>query len=152
MDDAVVDKLAIQDLKHRDLDGLRFLYKLHYNAVFRTALGMLRNQQLAEDATQEVFVKLPRKILSFDCEGPFKPWLHVVTVNESLTVLRKNKHGDDRTVPLDGVRDLPSQSPKACPETQAEALELRAAFQRAIGLLSPKQRAALVLRYYQDFS
>ena len=134
------------------MEGLRALYELHYNDVFRTALWVVRNQQLAEDSTQEVFIKLPSKILSFDCERPFKPWLHVVAVNESLTALRKNKPGDDRTVPLEGVRDLLSQSPEACPETQVEALELQAALQRVLGLLNPKHSAVLVLRYYQEFS
>lgn len=150
MDDAAREKLAIQDLKRTDMDGLRVLYELHYNAVFRTVLGVVRNQQLAEDGAQEVFLRLPRKILSFDCTRPFKPWLHVVAVNESLTALRKNKPRD--TAPLDGVRNLPSGSPLACPETQALALELQAAFQRVVSLLSPKHRAVLVLRYYQNFS
>ena len=152
MEDAAIEKLAIQDLKRGDLEGLRALYELHYNDVFRTALWVLRNQQLAEDSTQEVFIKLPRKILSFDCERPFKPWLHVVAVNQSLTALRKNKPGDDHTVPLDGVRDLPSPSPAGCPATEAEIRETQAALKRALGHLSPKHRAVIVLRYYQGFS
>ncbi len=67
MRDAAGEKLAIQDLKRGDMEGLRALYELHYNDVFRTALWVVRNQQLAEDSTQEVFIRLPRKILSFDC-------------------------------------------------------------------------------------
>ena len=123
------------------------LYELHHLAVFRTAYGILRSYDLAEDVTQQVFIEVFSSIKRYDLRRPFPPWLHRIAVHRGLDEIRRRK---DRFIPIEAAGDLPS--PYTSPEQTAEDSELRAAIRKAMGDLDPKHRAAIVLRYYQGFS
>ncbi len=63
-------------------------FTLHHRAVFRAAYTVVRDAGLAEDVTQEVFLKLYRHLDSLQNEEHVRPWLLRVTTNESLNALR----------------------------------------------------------------
>ena len=137
---------AIRKCQAGETAALGVLFQLHHQAVFRTAYGIMRSYDLAEDVTQQVFIELFSSIKRYDLKRPFPPWLHRIAVNRSLDELRRRK---DRDVPLEAARELPSRS--AFPEEAAEASEQRAAIRNALGALEPMHRAAVVLRYYHGF-
>ena len=142
------EREAILRCQEGDLAGLEVLFELHRLAVLRTAYGIVGNSHLAEDVTQQVFVELFTAIRRFDPERPFAPWLYRVVVNISLKELRRRDH---RSLPLEeAAADLPSLDP--LPDLVAEESEIRSSIWAAIQALSPKQRAAVVLRYYHGFS
>ena len=142
------EREAILRCQEGDLAGLEVLFELHRLAVLRTAYGIVGNSHLAEDVTQQVFVELFTAIRRFDPERPFAPWLYRVVVNISLKELRRR---DRRSLPLEeAAADLPSLDP--LPDLVAEESEIRRSIWTAIQALSPKQRAAVVLRYYHGFS
>ena len=138
---------AIRRCQAAEETALGVLHELHNRAVFRTAYGIVRRYDLAEDVTQQVFIELFASIKRYDVTRPFRPWLHRIAVNRSVDELRRRKN---LNVPLEAVRDL--QSPSTSPEEAAEESELRAAIRNAIGTLDAKYRAAVVLRYYHGFS
>ncbi len=138
---------AIRQCQAGEEAALGVLHELHHRAVFRTAYGIVRSYDLAEDVTQQVFIELFASIKRYDVTRPFLPWLHGIAVNRSVDELRRRKSPN---VPLEDVRDL--QSPSTSPEQAAEESELRAAMRNAIGTLDAKYRAAVVLRYYHGFS
>jgi len=140
------EQAAVRECQAGKLAGLGVLFQLHQQAVFRTAYGIVRSQDLAEDITQQVFIQLFSSIKRYDLKRPFAPWLHRIAVNRSLDALRHHK---GRTVPIEVASDLPSQD--TTPERAAEDSELRGAIRGALGALRPKHRAAIVLRYYQGF-
>ena len=108
----------------------------------------LGNSHLAEDIAQQVFVELFTAIRRFDPERPFAPWLYRIVVNISLKELRRRDH---RNLPLEeAAADQPSLDP--LPDLVAEESEVRGAIWAAVRSLNPKQRAAVVLRYYHGFS
>ena len=142
------EREAILRCQEGDLAGLEVLFELHRLAVLRTAYGIVGNSHLAEDVTQQVFVELFTAIRRFDPERPFAPWLYRIVVNISLKELRRR---DRRSLPLEeAAADLPSLDP--LPDLVAEESEIRSSIWAAIQALSPKQRAAVVLRYYHGFS
>ena len=138
---------AICQCQAGDLAALGVLFELHHQAVFRTAYGIVRNYDLAEDVTQEVFIELIKSIKRFDQTRPFRPWLHQIVVYRSLYRL---KHHKVRDVTVEEIFELPSAD--LSPEEEAEQSELEAAVWNALGALAPKHRAVVVLRYYQGFS
>ena len=138
---------AIRRCQAGDIPALGILFELHHRAIFRTAYGILRDYDLAEDITQQAFIELFSSIKRYDLKRPFPPWLHRIAVNRSLDELRRPKRRD---VPLDAAREIPS--PSDGPEQEAEQSELSTAIGRALGDLDPKHRAVIVLRYYQGFS
>ena len=142
------EREAILRCQEGDLAGLEVLFELHRLVVLRTAYGIVGAHHLAEDVTQQVFVELFTAIRRFDPERPFAPWLYRIVVNISLKELRRRDH---RSLPLEeAAADLPSLDP--LPDLVAEESEIRRSIWTAIHALSPKQRAAVVLRYYHGFS
>lgn len=142
------EREAILQCQDGDLAGLEILYELHRLGVLRTAYGVVGNSQLAEDIAQQVFVELFTAIRRFDPERSFAPWLYRIVVNTSLKELRRREH---RNLPLnEAAAGLLSRDP--LPDMVAEESEARRAMWAAVQSLSPKQRAAVVLRYYHGFS
>ena len=138
---------AVRRCQGGNLTALGVLFELHHRAVVRTAYGIVRDQYLAEDIVQQVFVELFSSIKGYDRQRAFVPWLHRIAVNLSLDQLR---HRSRRDLPLERAADLQSSLPS--PYEAAEESESHEAIWRAIGDLSPKHRAAVVLRYYHGFS
>ena len=64
------------------------LYRDYGPAVYRRCLRLLRNREAAQDATQEVFVRLVRNMERLEDRGGALPWIYRVTTNHCLNVLR----------------------------------------------------------------
>src|ERR687896_1232242 len=69
-------------------------FTLHHRAVFRTARAVVRDSALAEDVTQEVFLRLYRNLNSTPGEDLLRAWLLRVTLNVARNTLR----GQSRSV------------------------------------------------------
>ena len=74
-----------------DAAAFECLYKAHSKRVYSVCLRMLKNTTDAEDLTQQVFLRLFRKIGTFRGESGFSTWLHRVTVNAVLMHLRRKR-------------------------------------------------------------
>src|SRR6185436_19001059 len=59
--------------------------------VYNTAIGILQNEEDAEDVAQEVFVQVFESVGSFKAEAKFSTWLYRITVSKALDHLRKKK-------------------------------------------------------------
>ena len=65
-------------------------FTLHHRAVFRTARAVVRDSALAEDVTQEVFLRLYRNLDSTPGEELLRAWLLRVTLNVARNTIRGN--------------------------------------------------------------
>jgi RNA polymerase sigma-70 factor (ECF subfamily) len=126
------------------------LFHQYKNLVYRTAYLLLGDAQAAEDALQEVFVKVYRSLNTFDPEkGAFTTWLRRITVNHCLNVRRKR--------PASSLETLASKlSPSAAtpqsllPEELVISQEQVETVWQAVQQLSLPLRVVVVLRYYQE--
>lgn len=73
------------------------VFMLHHRAVFRTARSIVRDPALAEDVTQEVFLRFYRHIDSTPGDDLLRPWLLRVTLN----VARNTVRGQNRSLARD---------------------------------------------------
>ena len=78
--------------------AFEMIYQLYAGRVYALCLRMLRDPTEAEDALQDAFLQLFRKISSFRGDSAFSTWLHRLTVNTVLMRLRRKK---PISVPLD---------------------------------------------------
>lgn len=78
---------------HRAFEAL---YQQHHRRVYSLCLRMLRDQDEAEDLTQDVFLQVYRKIHSFQGTSAFTTWLHRLTVNMVLMHLRRKRRRQAR--------------------------------------------------------
>jgi RNA polymerase sigma-70 factor (ECF subfamily) len=121
------------------------LCRRHAEKVFRVVHRITRNQEDAEDAVQDSFLKAFLHLQSFDGRSQFATWLTRIAINSALMSLRKgrtkreipmgNPHEDDD---LQLVRDVPDASPN--PEELLFAQERREILREAIGQLRPTLR------------
>jgi RNA polymerase sigma-70 factor (ECF subfamily) len=120
------------------------LFEQYKNLVFKTAYLMLDEPQEAEDALQEVFLRVHRSLRSYQpSKGAFTTWLHRITVNHCINRTRKRGL---RFTPITQVH--PGHMPRQpSPERR---LDDEDAVARALRGLSVKLRAVVVLRYYWD--
>ena len=128
-----------------DQDALAELMKRWSRPVYSLALRILRNPELAEEVSQDVFLKVWKHAAIFEEQrGAFSSWVLTMTHHGSIDALRRAKaRGSQVTSTLDNIvaATLPSPRP---PVTQWQKLKL----EQALDTLPPKQRQVVELAYY----
>ncbi len=79
----------IELLKEGNEAAFKIIVDRWQNMVYNTALGMLQNENDAEDIAQEVFVQVYESIGGFKSESKFSTWVYRITVTKSLDAIRK---------------------------------------------------------------
>jgi RNA polymerase sigma factor (sigma-70 family) len=113
----------------------------HSARVYRLAYRLSGNQQDAEDLTQETFVRVFRSLADFS-PGTFEGWLHRITTNLFLDMVRRRQRIRFDALPEDTER-LPGAAPS--PEQVYADTHLDPQVQAALDALSPEFRVAVVL-------
>ena len=120
-----------------------------YNLIAR----LVQDPGMAEDLTQESFVKMFRALGTFDPQQRFSSWLFRIAHNTALDWLRRSR---PQVVSLDDPEDAVSHGAlaAAAPPTAdpVERAALGEALEAAMQTLRPAHRAAVALRYEQDLS
>ena len=78
--------------KEGDKQAFRTLYDDHIGRVYALCYRLTGEKGMAEDASQEVFIQLWKKLANFDGQSQFSTWLHSVTSNIAISYLRKHKN------------------------------------------------------------
>ena len=143
---------AIRLFNQGDAKAFEFIYRSYCDFVHRICLRMLRDPVEAEDAVQDVFVRVFNKIHTFRGRSGFSSWLYRVTTNSVLMRFRKNKH-EHKWIPLDKCRGEDGDS---CYEISTQDLNLsglldRIDLQSAIDVLPNGYKSALVLHDIQGY-
>lgn len=131
-----------------DHDAFAQLMKRYEGAVFNLAYRMLGNAHEAEDASQEIFLRVYTNLARFDQERKFSTWLLSIGSNYCIDRLRRRRFA--WLTINDTVLTMPS--PAKGPERTAIEREERDAVQRALLRLPPAYREVAVLRYWNDLS
>jgi RNA polymerase sigma-70 factor (sigma-E family) len=119
------------------------LYEAHALSLIRLAYAMLGDRQTAEDVVQEAFLGLYRRWSKLRDTASAPGYLRASVLNGCRMVLRANAGRDDRV-----AGELPWESAEATALVSEEYRQLL----RGIQALPPRQREALLLRYYLDLS
>jgi RNA polymerase sigma-70 factor, ECF subfamily len=121
-----------------DLGAFEALYRSHVNRVYALSYRLCGSPDLAEELTQEVFVRAWRKLGSFRGESAFSTWLHPLTVNVALSERRARKRRESRVTATD---DLGMLEREGVPAPAGHPLDL----ERALGALPEGAREVFVL-------
>jgi RNA polymerase sigma-70 factor (ECF subfamily) len=131
------------------------LVEQYQTPVFNLCYRMLGEPESAEDAAQESFLRVYQNISRYDRQRPFATWLLSIAAHYCIDRLRRRKFS---IISLDAEReddDRPMELPDADapnPEREAVRREEQAALQAVLQQLDATDRAAIVLRYWYDFS
>jgi RNA polymerase sigma-70 factor (ECF subfamily) len=137
---------AIAAAKAGDLAAFEGLMRQHERLVLATAIRLLGKLEDAQDASQEVFLRLYRNLGKIEAVQNVPGWLYRVTVNVCHDMTRKRP----APVAMEAVPELADLG--ADPQQSASQAERRRALQMSLRFLSEKERTAMVLRDLEGLS
>ncbi len=124
------------------------LVRLYQARVYGLALSYVRNSEEARDVAQEIFVRIYRKLSSFDDQETFLPWLLRVGRNVCIDHLRRAKaRGSSVNSPIEEDSDW--AAPGLSPEEEASSGETRRLVYAALERLSETNREMIILKEIQ---
>lgn len=122
------------------LDDFDAVYVAYYQSVFRTVRSVVLDFSLAEDVTQDVFLKAYRARASYKPTSSVGAWLHTIALRQALSKLRWQALQQRLLVAVGHRR-----------EASTAGLDERDTISRLLAAASPKTRAAIALHYYHGY-
>lgn len=129
-----------------DFDAFEQLIRRHERRVFRTALRLLRKEEDAEDAAQEVYLRLYKHLGRLKQDQDVMPWLYRVTLNVCHDMNRRRERSAAASLTMAERPDLEPRDPAPSPHQQTADAEEWRIMSRALAALPEKQQASIVLR------
>lgn len=147
------DELLIQRFQSGDESAFTVLLYRHQEVIQRVCMRLLLSQTDAQDAAQEIALKLYGAIASFQPQAKFTTWLYRISVNHCLNVLRTRKRKrwlllfNDEKRPVEKIADEQGD-----PAQNFEQQERIQQVRRALAGLPEDQRVAVILHRYEGLS
>ena len=138
----------VQRCQQGELAAFSELFQMQETAVYRLALTILQNEQDAEDAVQDVFLRIFEQIKGYQRQSAFKTWLTAITVNSCRDKLRRRKVR--RALSLDWLRGQASHH--NVPAEADQRQQSQQLWQLINTTLDDKHRLPLILHYHERLS
>jgi len=127
----------------------KILYKDYYVRVFGLCRRLLNSSTLAEDATQEAFMRAYRKFDSYDSEQPFWQWIATIANHHCIDLLRQRSRTNlifgEEAMEMEAI-----QSNDKAIESQAISAQNDDELNMAVAGLPDKYRVPLILAYFHE--
>jgi RNA polymerase sigma-70 factor (ECF subfamily) len=130
-----------------DRNAFSELVRVHAQGVLNVTYRMCGDMLIAEDATQETFIRAWQNLSSYRPQTSLRNWLYRIAFNAAMDMLRKEK----RILPGD-IEEMGLTDSRPNPESLASQKEKTVLVQDAILSLPDASRAVLVLREYEGLS
>jgi RNA polymerase sigma-70 factor, ECF subfamily len=144
------DAELVERLQRRDAQALAELYDRYGRLVYSLILRVVRDSALAEDLTQETFLRVWNRAQGFDAQrGALGPWLLAVARNRAIDYLRSAGGRERNSLELEEV-DHPSLYTDM--ERDILASDKARIVRAAVEKLSPHQREVIELAYFEGLT
>lgn len=145
-----IDEGLIESCQRGDREAFRLLFETYSDKVYSISLYYFKgDEEAAHDVTQQVFLKLMRKIEQFRRDAEFTTWLYRMVVNTCMDEQRKRR----RFIPFgDGFEMTRKASERNAQEAIYARVEVADCVKAALSELKPKLRLPLLLKYVEGLS
>ena len=145
----LIDGNVIEACQQGDREAFQLLFETYKDKVFSIAVYSVGGDRaIADDVTQQIFLKLFTAIRQFRGESEFTTWLYRLVVNACLDERRRSK----RWLPWGEGVAMTNTGDRKPQEKQFARLEITEAVQAAIAELKPKFRLPILLKYIEGLS
>ena len=147
------DAGVVERARGGDTEAFRELVERHSRGLFRLAYRLTGSEADAEDVVQETFMKAFNSLDRFETRAGVGTWLFRIATNCSLDLLRARRrrgvelHAVDPEG-VDPIESLPAREPG--PDQGVLGREVHERVALALRLLSRNERAAFVLRHFEE--
>jgi RNA polymerase sigma-70 factor, ECF subfamily len=147
MTKAADDAQLIKRVATRDENALRTLFTRHQVPVFRYIVRLVRNDAVAEELTNEVFLDVWRNAPNFEARSSARTWVLSIAHHRAVSALRKRREegwDEDRVLAVADTDDNP--------EVSAQKHDKSTIMRRCMDKLTSEHREIIDLVYYQELS
>lgn len=149
------DPTAVALARDGDNDAFRSLVERYSRYVFSVAYRLTGSVEDAEDVVQNAFLKAHRQLSRFEARADFKTWLHRITVNCAIDLIRSRRHREIGHDPADLETGATPANPSEAlpgPDRLMLSAEIRERLRAGLTQLTPSERAAFTLRHVEGLS
>lgn len=156
-DDRSDDLVLVRRCLSGDAGAYSGLVGRYQRPVFGLVVRMLRDPAVAEEITQEAFIRAYTKLSTFDQKRKFSSWLFRIAHNATIDELRKNR---PQTVPLEtgeqedrvDLLQVLADHDSADPERRAVGSAMREDLEDVLRQLRPEYAEVMVLRFVEELA
>jgi RNA polymerase sigma-70 factor, ECF subfamily len=131
------------------VEAFSSLLEIYQKPVYNLCYRMLGDPYDAEDASQETFLRAFNGMKRYDRQRPFSTWLLSIAAHYCIDQIRRRRYS---VVSYDDLPHLDPPDLGPGPEASFVTSEDQKRVQVLLGGLNPQDRAAVVMRYWYDFS
>jgi RNA polymerase sigma-70 factor (ECF subfamily) len=142
----VTDSQLVARCLAGDRSAERALYDAHVDRVFRLAYRLAGDTDLAQDFTQETFIRAFQRLGQYRGDASLSTWLHTIATSVSLNGMRSVTRMRTRSAPVEELSDLPAGGAAPAPH------DLRERLHAAIDALSAKLRPVFVMHDVEGYT
>jgi RNA polymerase sigma-70 factor (ECF subfamily) len=147
------DAALLQLVQGGDENALGQIYDRYGRLVYSLAFNVLGDAALAEETTQEVFLRVWRKADTFDPrQGKVVAWLAGIARHRAIDIIRAQSKRPEGNLSVWAVEDILGLKDPEDVEEAAEAAQRQERVRRALAGLPESQRQALAYAYFQGYS
>lgn len=135
-------------LKTQKQDYFNLLYRRYSGKIYSKCISLLKDEGLAQDAAQEVMVKIFLNLSRFSGKSKFSTWVYSVTYNYCIDYIRrkkkeKNIFSDEMERAPDIVEEVPDR----------ELMEMEVSrLKKVLDVIPPGDKAVLLMKYQDEMS
>jgi len=153
------DKALLEELRRGTPEAVEALFDRFHGRIYNLAVSILKNESDAQEATQDVFLTVVRKVHTFKGDSALYSWMYRICVNACLMRLRSRKRSEtvsiEEFMPVfteDGMHAGPIDDWSNEVERRMLDKELGAVIRKFTGELSEKYRVVFVLSDMEGLS
>ena len=135
-------------LRAQRQDYFSMLYRKYADKVYRKCITLLKDQGMAEDATQEIFVKIMLSLANFNEKAQFSTWVYSITYNFCIDIIRKQKK--TKNLFVDDIERAPDVADEI-PDEFLRSMEVKR-LRIVLDTIPTDDHAILLMKYQDDMS
>jgi RNA polymerase sigma-70 factor (ECF subfamily) len=149
-----ISRETIIQASRGDIAAFEAIYKYACGFVYNVAFRLLSNKQDAEEATQDVFITLHRKLDTYRFESSLKTWTYRITFNLCMNRLQKRKREEGPLIPYEEALKNPQTEEhfKRSEEASIVAADQEKQVQNMLEALPADQKTCIILRSIEGLS
>ena len=148
-----VNKLSDEEvinlyLKSRSSSYFTMLYSRYSGKVYSKCISLLKDEQLSDDATQDIFLKIYLNLAKFSGKSKFSTWVYSITYNYCIDYIRRKKK--ERNIFSEDIENVGEPLEDI---NDSELLEIEVSrLKKVLNVIPVGDRAVLLMKYQDDMS
>ena len=150
---AVLPRAVLEALPTRDPAALAAFFDAYFDRVYGYVRRLVRDEHLAEDLTQDVFLHVHRAFPTYDPARALRPWVFTIATNKVRDFWRSRRHRDSKSeVSVEREGGVLEISRPGRPEDSLEEEEFDRQLRDAVDELPEGMRVTVALRVFEGLS